>query len=231
MGIPNIKSIFESTSIIRILISIALFLCLNISIRWISSSAESTLSTFTFIQRTVIASIVRPIIFLLSHIIYFGPIILLIVFNWSSFCDVLVKYGIGLFIFVLLSLFLSLNSESRAVIASFPFFVIILINSLENRKFPYWFYWVFIVISIIFSKVWLPLGNVNFDGGYFRLPYQWYFMNYGPWISNQMYILQGVITIISALFIYLLFKKNIKKNDDLNFRKNVFKYGLIDKSN
>ena len=208
---PNIKTIFKSTSIFRILISITLFLGINIIIRWISSDAESTLSTFTFIQRTVMASIVRPLIFLLSHVVYFGPIIFIILFNWGSINDVIDNFGLGLYVYIFLNLFLSLNSESRTIIAAFPVFGILSIEAMKNKKFSFWFYWSFIIVSFIFSKIWLPLGNVIFDGGYYRLPYQWYFMNYGPWISNQMYIIQGVITLVCGLTIFLLINRDGKK--------------------
>lgn len=210
-GFPTVKSVFNLDFLIRLVLSIFLYIGVNYIFELFSSDAASTLSTFTFIQRVVLASVVRPFIYFISHVVYFGPIIVLILLLWRKICDRLKTFGLGVFLFLGLNLALSLNSESRTLIAAFPAFVIFLIFALGDIKLSYWFYWSFFLASIILSKVWISLGSVSFDGGYFRFPYQWYFMHYGPWISNQMYILQGLIVFVILFVFFILIKKDIER--------------------
>jgi hypothetical protein len=40
-----------------------------------------------------------------------------------------------------------------------------------------------------------------------RFPLQHYFMNSGPWMSRQMYLLHGAAALITILLLYLLVKR------------------------
>ena len=35
-----------------------------------------------------------------------------------------------------------------------------------------------------------------------RFPWQYLFMNLGPWMSNRMYVLQGMMVVITTVFLY-----------------------------
>jgi hypothetical protein len=41
------------------------------------------------------------------------------------------------------------------------------------------------------------------DQQYQGFPFQNYFMMQGPWMSNQMYLLQGAIVLVAAALLYL----------------------------
>jgi hypothetical protein len=210
-GLPVLKSFSKSTSITRIIITIIVYFGVKFLIKEFSSDEASTLSIVTLVQRIVLASIVRPFNFMLAHIVYFGPIMFMFIFFWDSICVFIEKLGFGMFLFVGLNLALSLNSESRTIISSFPIFIFLLLGGLNKFKFPYWIYWIFALSTFIYSKLWLPLGNVVLREGYFKLPYQWYFMNYGPWISDQMYVIQGVFSLLLGFILCVMIARNFNQ--------------------
>jgi hypothetical protein len=109
-------------------------------------------------------------------------------------------------LFIAVNFILSLFSESRALIPAFSFFVIFTVAVLEEYKWPGWFYWGFGIVSFIFSKIWFPLGSKQLLGGYYEFPYQWYFMNYGPWMSDQMYAIQGIFVLVSGIIFFIIIK-------------------------
>jgi len=209
-GIPIIRKIWKTTSILRITIATSFFLGIKYIIEQFSSSEQSHhyVSNIYYIQQTIMSALVRPLNFLLAHIIFFGPIIFLTIYFWNKVSKLIKDLGIGVLAFVGINLIMSLNSESRQLATAFPIFVIFTIKAIQNVRFKYWFYWIFVVTSLILSSVWLPLGNVKLIEGYFKFPFQWYFMHYGPWMSNQMYIVQGIfVIVIGVIFYYFIYQK------------------------
>ena len=209
IGIPDFQKIKESISIARIFTGLLFFVLVKVFVNFLSGDSSTSLSTISFIERVTVSSIVRPFNFYIAHVVYFGPIILLITFLWEPINRIVQRYGLGLFLFIVVNFILSLFSESRALIPAFSFFVLFSVAAIEEYKWPSWFYWGFGIVSFIFSKIWLPLGNIPLSGGYYNFPYQWYFMNYGPWMSNQMYAFQGFFVLISGIIFFIVIKEII----------------------
>ena len=208
-GMPDLKKIWNTVKIERIMIAFSLFTLLQVFLVYVSANDETALSTIDFIKRTIIASIARPANFYLAHIVYFGPTFLVLPFIWKGFARIIRKFGFGLFLMVTGNFILSLNSESRMIILAFPFIVVLLVSVLEEQNLSYWFYLSFMIISFVFSKIWLPLGNIKLAKEYVNFPLQWYFMNYGPWIADNMYIVQGLITLLAAVFLRIIIRKHM----------------------
>jgi hypothetical protein len=206
--IPNIHKINKLTSIVRVITGLLILVMVKLLIRFLSADGATSLSIITFIKRVAISSIVRPFNFYIAHVVYYGPIVLLITILWRPFNRIVSQYGLGLSLFVAMNFILSLFSESRTLLPAFSFFVILTVAAVEEDKWPFWFYWGFGIVSFIFSKIWLPLGKIPLSGGYYKFPYQWYFMNYGPWMSDLSYAIQGTIVMISG-FIFLKIIKEI----------------------
>ena len=160
----------------------------------------------------VLSSIARPAIFAVAHVVYFGPVVLFATFLWKTFARIIGQYGIGLVIFVLMNFSLSIDSESRSLINFLPFLVVFTVKATEELGWPSSYYWIIGLVTFLSSKVWLPMNNQPLTGSLLDFPLQYIFMNLGPWMSNQMYIIQGaVVTLIAILFYFLMFRP--QRND------------------
>jgi len=82
-----------------------------------------------------------------------------------------------------------------------------------------------IIFNIVSSKIWLKIGDVNNSGfnadGTIAFPYQKFFMNLGPWISTQMWLLFCVVCALTLL-IQLLFLFEIRIADGKLYFKNRY---------
>jgi hypothetical protein len=169
----------------------------------------------SFFIYTLLSSLTEPLIFLIAHVVYFGPAILLLVFFWRPFCEALNRYGIGLRILVLLNLLLSINPQSRYEINVLPIFVavlvVVLIREMTSwRSFIFW-----ALLCLAYSKVWCVFNTApQVDDGtmdvLLKPPLQNMFMNIGPWMSRQMYFVQAVAVALTALLIYFVALRNRK---------------------
>ena len=159
------------------------------------------------LELTCMLPIQRPFIFYLSHVIYYGPIILLTCLLWNRICRIIHQFGIGLTLFVLMNIMLSLNSESRFLIPFFPFVVALTVKSTEELRWKSSYYWSFAILCFLYSKVWLGINAGN--AGPSKILY---FMNFGPWMSNVMFITQGCFVFLTVAIIYFFAKKLFPQN-------------------
>ncbi len=144
-----------------------------------------------------------PLIFIVSHLSYFGPAAYLLIFYWKEFCGVLREYSAGVAVCVLFSLVVLVpNSESRHSLDFFPFYVVFLAVALNRARWGGFEAGLFALISFIFSKVWLPLNTA--------VDMSRYFMNFGPWMSEEKYQLQGLVALATGagLLVYLKIREN-----------------------
>jgi hypothetical protein len=160
--------------------------------------------------------LVRPGIYLVSFTTYFGSILLLLIFFWNEFSQKLSLLGRGFAFCVLFYLFLfGLASESRVLIALMPFLAILLIVIINQYTLPGFFYAVVFAINLFISKMWLP---INFDSnnlfttidsnGAIGFSNQKYWMNFGPWMSENMYYLQLLFLFIFGLLVFFTIRKH-----------------------
>jgi hypothetical protein len=154
------------------------------------------------IKGTTMVSISRPLLFLVAHVVYFGPIVLLLIILWKPYCRNIHRYGFGLTLFMLLNMPLTLTSESRGSIAVLPFFVAFLVPVIERLGWRASYYWIVGGVALVFSKIWFPINNPNIEGEILKVPAQNLFMNIGPWMANGPYMVQGGVVLIVGLALY-----------------------------
>jgi hypothetical protein len=150
-----------------------------------------------------VTSILQPAGFLVAHITYFGPMIILLVMLWLPITRMIQSYGIGLVLCVALMVVFSICSESRRSINFYPFVVPFLAAVIDQLKWKKIHYAVLTLLSAVFSKVWMLTYHARpWRGDAFQFPNQLFYMNYGPWMSHQMYVLQGSIILVCAIGLY-----------------------------
>lgn len=178
-----------------------------IALRWLQvhelSSQEGRLDLNWRLQWTVFTSMMKPGVFFIAHVVYFGPIVLLAAFLWKPLCRLIRSDGVGLTLCALVLFAESVCSESRGMINLFPILVAYTAKLTDSLSWRTSDYVGFGLLSLAFSKVWLVINTEPFGPSSLQFPNQKLQMNHGPWMSNSMYLVQGACVIACAIVFYV----------------------------
>jgi hypothetical protein len=151
----------------------------------------------------------RPMLFAVSAIVYFGPLLLLLLHPAvrARFFAGIRALGPGWCLFILGVVGLSLNSESRHSIFGYPAVVILLAAAASQAGISARVTWCIAVLAVALSKLWLrinlePQNMVDTTVPATAWNYRRYFMNHGPWMSNEAYVLHVVVVAIAAVAVW-----------------------------
>lgn len=177
---------------------IALIFAVNLLQWYFSNGKPGPLTSFLFLEHITAEAIVNPLVFLVSHFVYYGPGVLLMVLFWKEMVAIVRRNWFGLFVSLLFYGVLSVGSESRQFINAVPMFAFVLCEVLHkksiNLRFSIWL----LGIGLLISKFWLVLNIAPWSESVniFEFPYQMYFMNQGAYMNNEMYFLQLVLMLM-----------------------------------
>lgn len=168
-----------------------------------------------YLYVTVISSITYPLVFLVAHVVYFGPICYLVVFNWRRVASRSHCYG-GLTACLLLCLANALNAESRGILNFYPILVLVTLLAIDGFDLTNRSLAIFWLLSLVMSKVWLTIGPLTLRTNRFLgdesemaqllLDNQRFFMNNGPAMGRPEYVLQaGVALTVGIVLVALRF--------------------------
>jgi hypothetical protein len=149
-----------------------------------------------------------PLVFLVLHTVYYGPVFLLTILFWSDIRRAAGTLGLGLYALLLLYAGLGINSESRQMINVWSVLVTVLCVALERYSFPKRNYWLLFGLELVASRVWYRINTAPFYGSILEFPYQRYFMTQGPWVSEAMYFAQGATVTAGLILCYVLFRRS-----------------------
>jgi hypothetical protein len=143
-----------------------------------------------FLMDTYYTSAAQPGVFFLAHVLYFGPVLLFLLFLWPELSRAVRKHGTGLVACFALAAAISAGSESRKLINFLPFIVLFLASAIEPRLTTRRMA-VLAAVCVLVSKIWLPMDRT------LEIPFagemSWraiYVTSRGPWITNGAYALQ-----------------------------------------
>jgi hypothetical protein len=192
-----------------LIIVIEIIFALTPSARVGEPSGETHVATMHMLLLAGIAllSIAKPLITFVSHVVYFGPIIILLVLKWKTFSEEVRGYGIGLVSVILLSVFVGMDPESRHSIGAFPVFVPFLVKAVDRRAWRNYVYWIFGGVALVFSKVWFDINSASRSATPLGIGLQSYFMNHGCYMTLYSYVLQGSVILVALLFFYYLLRR------------------------
>ena len=190
------------------LFAVIAFIAVNLILNFLSSNEPGPLTLTIFLEVLLVRSLAYPLIFLISHTLYYGPIICLLLCFWKETVNYLKNNGYALLIVFFFYVILSINSESRQIINFLPIAVFAISEILNQKIIPRHFGTIFVLLSLLISRFWLPLNHsewLSLDTNPIQLtlefPMQWYFMSQGPWMSPIMYLIGSAV--VSALFYYI----------------------------
>ncbi|MDX6612638.1 MAG: hypothetical protein QOD75_1824 [Blastocatellia bacterium] len=207
----NFKMIFGKLWKPRVAIVIALMLALKLAIHFMANGEAGGWPFKSFLIHSLLVALTEPVIFLVAHAVYYGPAILLLVLFWRPFCEALARFGPGMRMALILNFLLSINAQSRYQINIVSTFFIILVCMLDRaglkfRSLPVW-----VLLCLFYSKMWYtfntgPQVDDETMDSLLNFPLQHYFMSSGPWMSHQMYLIQGGIVLLTAILLWFLMK-------------------------
>jgi hypothetical protein len=151
----------------------------------------------------ILTSILQPGIFLVSHVVYWGPFFILAVLLWKPVCRIIHGHGLGITLWMVLGLIESLDSESRHLMIVFPLLIPFVVKVLEGFSWNKQKILYLMIISLLSSKFWLQIGEIG--GRHREFPTQYLYMSHGPWMSDTMYIAQGAIVAVLFFILYLFY--------------------------
>jgi hypothetical protein len=173
------------------------------------SIPEEVFTPMVFIYNLLQQCIANPFVFVVAHITYIGPGLILVLLFYTSFLKTVVNLGdsaIGYFIIISC---LSIGSETRQFIHFLPFMVIVLLISLNSYTISIKQAILFLGLSLLASKCWFPINTPHSftDYNYANFPNQRYFMNQGPFMSTESYWINLCIAIVMGIILWKVFRK------------------------
>jgi hypothetical protein len=170
-----------------------------------------------FLFHIITQAINYPFGYLLSHCLYYGTAVFLIVAFREKIFTNANRISTGYLLLITMYFLLSIGTESRQFIYSIPFFIFLLCNYLNTIEFDIKISYYIYATSMILSKIWLPFdltswSNSAYDVDPAQFPYQFYFMTMGPWMIDLTFLIQALVMTLLYLIFYFYFKKLIKVN-------------------
>jgi hypothetical protein len=155
-------------------------------------------------DRMLYTSIARPLAFGIAHVAHFGPILILTVLLWPGIGRIVHRFGPGLVLLFGGILLLGLTSESRTITAVLPFVVLATVLAADELEWRPWGVGVLTVLALAVSRFWFPLNQGPIDEGpALEFPAQFYFMNFGPWMSGRSYTIFAVVLAAATAVVVL----------------------------
>jgi hypothetical protein len=177
----------------------------------------------TFLFNTALFSIVKPLSFLVQHIIYFGPLIALIILFFKDYCKEVRNLGFGFVLIIGAGFIQLINSESRQLLGLLPFFILPIVLTLEKASVSRIALISTFIVSAILSKFYLPINGLatkilKLDRLTFldvtkpdSIGVQLYMMHHGPWVSKTFYIVNSSIALITIIIMFFAFRFHYSK--------------------
>jgi hypothetical protein len=209
----SVKTLLTSFTARSAVIAATLFVAIMIPGFLWADHTKHAVSMAGTIAATLTRSVVMPLGFVVAHCVYFGPVFLLLMFYWKPFTIIVRNYGLGITLVIWMGVLLSINSESRQNLPCYIMAVPFLGLLVQKLALPARFLWILGALALVYSKVWMRMNLPAYDDNWQhqRFPSQNLFMNIGPWMNKSMYLLQGVIVLVTAVLLYTYLNNTKRK--------------------
>lgn len=199
-----VRASFKKGILLRGGIALVILVTLSLLKRTLFDPTLSTVTLGSYLYDVVHLSTRFPLQFLVCPISYWGPVVLLLLLFFRSWISFVKRTHFPLMLGLLFTLLFSINAESRAITNFYPMIVFGVVSAIDfsRLKNDRLFIGLFLGTSLLYSKIWLPIHlpatvfPTTIDKGLEQFPMQWYFMNFGPWINGQMYLLHALAAVV-----------------------------------
>ena len=204
----KIKEIFSKVKWLYLIPIIGIFLLVKYLTVTYAVPRPEQMSGGRYLINIMKQSVANPAVFYVSHIIYLGWLPLLIIWMGKQVVIAIRANGYGLTILFAGVGLMSLGSETRQLINFYPLLVIVVLIALQQmRPVKPWVAYLFAISALILSRFWY---SINADGDISKklleYPAQRYFQVFGPWMSDQAYMMNLVVVLMAAATFFILHK-------------------------
>jgi hypothetical protein len=173
----------------------------------------SVLDGGTFVMGSFALSVAKPGIFLVAYVVTFGPAFILVLGHLRRVMEAAAAHSAGAALFVIVTLAMAIG-ETRTMTFAYPLLVTFLCVALQDIQVRLGFALAFVAISLLLSRFYLPLnalgmgtlgpGPLTDIGALLEFPWQWFFMNNGPYMAWTGYAVNlALVTVTGAILIVL----------------------------
>jgi len=189
----------------RLALFIPLLVAVPLLAHWLGAGLPPANTAPRFLASVALQSVVRPAHSLVAHVVYFGLLPLFLLVLWPRVCRDAHGLGLGITWFVASLVLVGLTPESRQVLHGLPVLALLAVLAMEGERWPRWAAWVLTAFALLGSKVWFSMNQAGFTSKShpFSYPAQYFWMNLGPWMTDEMYALQGSLALAALLVVVL----------------------------
>ena len=205
ISVASLKALVKRTNYIWFIQSVALIAVVLIAQSLIAKRPNDIY--LNLLKSGIWYSTNYPGVFLIAAVSYFGPLLLITIRYWPRVCERIREFGPAMLVIVFVAIFTGLLTESRKIINVYPALVLITVLVVQQVNWRRIAFPIFVVASIVFSRVWLPIGKFGYNDDPITLlefPAQKYYMSAGLWIAPEMYLLQLAVFIIGLVAVIYL---------------------------
>jgi hypothetical protein len=178
----------------------AVLFCSTLYLHQLASAISgSGLSLSDTLDNHLAQALAAPAVFLVAHVVYLGPWLLLVIFLWGRVVRSADDHGPAFAALLLVFALFAVGSESRHLLASIPFLALPAAQAVDEiRLHPRWIV-ALGVVSLLWTRPWVDAGVVA--------PGRAYFMNIGPRMTLIEYAVFGAIVVAMAVGVWLVVRR------------------------
>ena len=150
-----------------------------------------------------ITAVAKPGLFLVAHLVFYGPFWLLAMFAWRPICLAIQAAGSGVIAVAAIGLCHALDAESRHLFYLVPILVPYIVLVIDRWNWSRGQITLLVVVSLITSKCWLVIGGPFVDNAN-AYPDQLFWMNEGLFMADVTYVVQAVVCVACAIALYFV---------------------------
>ncbi len=156
-----------------------------------------------------ISAVAKPGLFIVSHLVYYGPFWMLAAVFWPSICrEIQRQHGLGLVLVTAIGVCHALDAESRHLIYLLPLMMPFVVRAIDRKiEWTTANMLALATLCVLASKCWLIVGGPFTDNANL-FPDQYYWMNVGAFMADQTYLWQLAACAIAAVIVYHGYLRN-----------------------
>lgn len=178
--------------------------------RWLVAALTSGVESVTFakfVPYTFFLSTTRPGIFLVAHVIYFGPVLLLVPLVWSRLRAQLLLWGPGAQLYLIVGLMVAACPDSRQSMLLLPMLVVPTVKALDEQRRISWRLVAGMgSLALVMSRFWLPFNQPTSAPPVDPLHAGWdigrYYETQGSYMTEPYYVAGAVFCLLLGALLH-----------------------------
>ena len=153
-----------------------------------------------FLRCVLTSGVTKPLVFLVAHVIWYGPVVLGACFCWNRVCSKAKSLGLGVVLTMICAVPMLLNPESRQSLTVFPIYALLVALVIDGERWQRVRWITFVGLALALSKCWLPLNRTPWPEQdlVFDYPIQLFLMSFGGVMTARSYAIQGAAVLLAG---------------------------------